>query len=187
MRIGIHTSTSGSLANAALKAIDKTHPVFMNLTGSFLASSGDYDQATRDRIYPAFAKGCDVLGFDVYPVYGSAMFGRLLVPGSGITELRAFAGPKQPLYSWIETNKGSQWMTPSKQPDVKPEHTRFETWAAIIRGASGIAYFTHKWKDPDGKNNYQTFAPKFDPAMSAELKRLNAPADWIAALDRKPK
>lgn len=160
-------------AYKATKAVDPAHPVFMNLTGSFMKSSKDHDQATKDRIYPAYAKGCDVLGFDVYPVYGSAMFGHLLYPAEGTAQMRSFAQPKQPLYAWIETNRGSQWMTPSKQPEVKPEHTRFETWSCIIRGAAGIGYFTHKWKDPDGNDNYMQFAPKTDPAMKAELKRLN--------------
>ena len=152
----------------------------MNLTASFMKSSKDYDDATKSRIYPEFAKGSDMLGFDTYPIYGSAMFGKLLDPGLGVAEMRAFAQPNQPLYSWIETNRGSQWMSPAKQPEVKPEHTRFETWAAIIRGAAGIAYFTHKWKDPDGKDNYMQFAPKEDKAMQAELKRLNGQITRLA-------
>jgi hypothetical protein len=161
-------------AYQATRAADPAHPVFMNLTSAFMKSDKDYDQATKDRIYPAYAKGCDLLGSDTYPIYGTGSFGRILEPAQGTAEMRAFAKPGQPLYAWIETNRGSQWITPAKQPEVKPEHTRFETWGCIINGATGIAYFTHKWVEPDGRKNYMQFAPKEDPAMKAELKRLNA-------------
>jgi hypothetical protein len=161
-------------AYRATKAADAAHPVFMNLTSDFMKSEKEYDQATKDRVYPAYARGCDVLGFDTYPIFGAGYFGKILEPAQGTAEMRPFAKPGQPLYAWIETNRGSKWITPAKQPEVKPEHTRFETWGCIINGATGIAYFTHKWVDPDGRENYMSFAPKEDPAMQAELKRLNA-------------
>jgi hypothetical protein len=167
-------------AYQATKAVDPAHPVLMNLTASFMKADKDYDQATKDRIYPAYAKGCDLLGFDTYPIYGTGMFGHLMWPAEGTAEMRSFAQPKQPLYAWIETNRGSQWITPANQPEVKPQHTRFETWGCIIRGAAGIGYFTHKWKDPDGKDNYMQFAPKEDKAMQAELKRLNGQITRLA-------
>jgi len=160
-------------AYSAVKAVDKDHPVFMNLTASFMKVSKDFDQATKDRVYPEFAKGCDMMGFDTYPIYGTGWLGHILWPAEGTAEMRSFAKPNQPLYAWIETNRGSRWISPAKQPEVKPEHTRFEVWSCIIRGASGIAYFTHKWKDPDGNDHYMQFAPKEDKAMLAELKRLN--------------
>ena len=159
---------------AKIRAIDKTRPVFMTFTASFMKTHrGKYDEAAQKRIYPAYAKHGEVIGFDTYPIFGSAHFNRLADPGIGVSDLRELVGPKKALYSWIETNRGSKWMTPSKQPAVLPKHTRFETWAAVIRGATAIGYFTHKWFDPDGKANYSQFAPKEDKAMMAELARLN--------------
>ncbi|HUT59022.1 MAG TPA: hypothetical protein VNA25_14330 [Phycisphaerae bacterium] len=158
-----------------IKAIDKTRPVFMNFTVSFMKSKrGRFDAAKQKEVYGGMSKCADTVGFDTYPIFGSAMFKNLADPGLGLTDLREYAGPGKPLYSWIETNRGSQWMTATKQPPVEPKHTRFETWAAIIRGASAIGYFTHKWFDPDGNENYSQFAPKEDRAMMAELTRLNA-------------
>ncbi len=61
----------------AARAADPAHPVFMNLTGNFMKSEKDYDQATKDRIYPAYARGCDVIGFDTYPIFGTGMFGKI--------------------------------------------------------------------------------------------------------------
>jgi hypothetical protein len=168
-------------AYKATKAIDPAHPVFMNLTSAFMKDSKDYDQATKDRIYPEYAKGCDLLGFDIYPIYGTGEFGKLNHPALGTAEMRSFAKPGQPLYAFIETSRGSQWITPKNQPPVLPMHTRFETWGCIIRGAAGIAYFTHKWKDPDGKDNFMEFAPKEDKAMQAELKRLNGQITSLSA------
>ena len=146
----------------------------MTFTAAFMPQGGGkYDPATKARLYPAYAKQCDVVGFDTYPIFGIGTPGRLADVAEGVSQLRAIAGPGKPVYAWIETNKGSQWMTLARQPDVLPEHTRFEVWSAIIRGARGIAYFTHRWQ-PD----YQQFAPT--GAMQQELKRLNAQVTRLA-------
>jgi len=52
----------------------------------------------------------------------------------------------KPVYAWIETSKGSQWVSAEKQIDVTPTHIRAEVWMAICRGATAIGYFTHIWK-----------------------------------------
>ena len=136
------------------------------------------------RIAPEYVKGSDVAGFDIYPIFGSGYPSRLNWVADATEELVRIAGPQRPIYAWIETNKGSRWMTYSKQLDVEPKHTRCETWMAIIRGATAIGYFTHRWQ-PD----YKQFAPEEE--MVAELKRLNgqitrlAPA--ILATPAKPR
>ena len=61
----------------------------------------------------------------------------------------------------------------SKQIDVRPEYTRAEVWMALIRGATGIAYFTHAWQP-----EYTQFAPKGE--MLKELARLNAQLTRLA-------
>ena len=154
-----------------IRAADHTRPVFMTLTSAFMRNDTTWDPARKEQMYPALAKAADVLGFDTYPISGSGFPGRLHDVADGTADLRALAGPGKPIYAWIETNKGSQWMTPSLQPDVRPEHTRAEVWMAIIQGAKAIGYFTHKWFDPDGTANYSSFAPSTE--MQAELERLN--------------
>jgi hypothetical protein len=156
-----------------IRKVDPTRPVDVGFTACFMARDAKFTPEQKKQVYSEFAKAGDSAGFDTYPIFGSATPGRLLEVAEGVTELRAIVGPDRGLLCAIECNKGSKWVSPAKQLDVKPEHTRFETWSALIRGATGIAYFTHKWKDPDGKDNYMTFAPKDDPAMLAELKRLN--------------
>jgi len=156
------------------KALHPGRPVLITFTAGFMRQTkGKYDPSTKARLYPAYVKQCDVVGFDTYPIFGFGTPGRLGEVAEGVSQLRAIAGPGKPVYAWIETNKGSQWMTLARQPDVLPEHTRFEVWSAIIRGARGIGYFTHRWR-PD----YRQFAPT--DAMQQELRRLNGQVTRLA-------
>ena len=157
-----------------IKEADKLHPVFVTFTGNFTSMDSKYDAATRAKIYPAFVKAADVVGFDIYPIYGSGHASHLDWVAKGVSELRELGGPR-PLYAWIETSKGSKWMTAEKQPPVLPMHTRAEVWMAIIRGATAIGYFTHAWRPPPETS----FAPL--PEMQAEMKRLNAQITRLSA------
>jgi hypothetical protein len=150
---------------ARIKQADKMRPVLLTSTGAFFEANTRYDLATRQRLYPEFMKACDVAGFDIYPIYGSSFPSRMNHVADATEELVRLAG-RRPVYAWIETNKGSRWMTYERQLDVEPKHTRCETWMAIIRGATAIGYFTHRWR-PD----YKQFAPTDE--MVAEMKRLN--------------
>ena len=157
-----------------IKAADASRPVFVTFTGYFMReSTGKFTEAQKQTIYPALIRACDVVGFDTYPIYGSGFPGRINWPAYGVTRLRELAGPKRPVYAWIETSKGSKWMTYSKQPDVLPVHTRHEVWGAIIRGATAIGYFTHAWRP-----TFKEFAPTAE--MQAELKRLNGQLTRLA-------
>jgi len=150
-----------------IKRADTSRPAFMTFTSHFMKEfTNKYDQAAKDRIYPEFVKHCDVIGFDTYPVYGWNRPDWLDYPGRGVTQLRAIAGPQKPVYAWIETHKGSRWITYEKQLDVLPKHTRSEVWLAVIRGATAIGYFTHAWRP-----QFTEFAPT--DQMQQELKRIN--------------
>lgn len=157
-----------------IKAADRSRPVFVTFTSHFMKEfRGNYDQATKDKIYPNFVKYCDVVGFDTYPIYGWNRPDWLDYPGRGVAQLRAIAGPKKPIYAWIETHKGSKWVTYENQLDVLPCHTRSEVWLAIIRGATAIGYFTHAWRPRETE-----FAPTED--MQRELRRLNGQITRLA-------
>lgn len=157
-----------------IKAADKSRPVLVTFTGAFTKQErSKYDEAAQKKLYSGFVKGCDVAGFDIYPIYGSGHASHLNWPAYGVEQLREFAGPRRPVYAWIETSKGSRWMTYEKQPDVLPKHTRFEVWGALISGATAYGYFTHAWR-PD----FKEFAPTAE--MQAEMKRLNAQVTRLA-------
>ena len=159
-----------------IKKGDSTRPLLMTFTAHFMKSKvNKYDASMKQRIYPKYVKFCDVVGFDTYPIYGSGMPGNLCDVAKGVTELRALAGPKRPVYAWIETSKGSKWMTYEKQLDVLPIHTRAEVWMALIRGATSIGYFTHAWRP-----TFKEFAPTAE--MQTELKRLNGQITQLAPM-----
>ncbi|NLX60016.1 MAG: hypothetical protein GXY74_13120 [Phycisphaerae bacterium] len=157
-----------------IKQTDPSRPVMMNLTAKFMKERQEYADEAKQAMYPGYIAHCDLVGFDIYPVYGYNMPNKIYWVADGVTELRALAGPKKPVYAWIETNRGSPWIKDySKQIDVRPEYTRAEVWMALIRGATGIAYFTHAWQP-----EYTQFAPKGE--MLKELARLNAQLTRLA-------
>jgi hypothetical protein len=140
--------------------------IFIGITSNFMKEQSSLPAEYREKVYPQYVSNADILGFDIYPIYGSGFTAHLNWVGSGVSQLCALAG-KRPVTAAIETSKGSKWMSYEKQPDVLPIHTRNEVWQAIINGASGITYFTHAWR-PD----FREFAPT--PEMQKELKRLNS-------------
>lgn len=141
-------------------------PVFVTFTAHFMEEfRSHYTAAQQAEIYPQFIAASDVVGFDIYPIYGWGRPNWLNYPASGTAQLVDFADGK-PVYAWIETSKGSQWISEEKQPDVLPIHTRFEVWGSLIQGATAIGYFTHAWVP-----RFTEFAPT--PEMQDELQRLN--------------
>lgn len=152
-----------------LRGKDDTRPVFQNLTSAFMESGPDAGKRKREErkaYYGVLAGGADLFGFDIYPIYGWNKDDQLIWVADGVRDLRDVAGPQKPVIAFIETSKGSKWIGYERQKDVKPEHTRAEVWMAIIRGATGIAYFTHAWQP-----EFTEFRP--DEEMQKELKRTN--------------
>jgi hypothetical protein len=149
-----------------VKSADPGRPVFMTLTVRFLPQFTKFSDQQRKTLYPEYVQGADVVGFDVYPIYGWAKPEWLYYVAEGTRALVDLAGPQRPVYAWIETCKGTKYITYEKQKDVLPKHTRAEVWMAIIEGAAGIGYFTHAWRP-----EFTSFAPTED--MQQELARLN--------------
>jgi hypothetical protein len=129
----------------AAKAADPTRPLFMTLTGHFHPFFKQYNDQQR-AMYPQYIEAADVVGYDIYPIYGWNKPEWLYLCHDATDLLVRLAGPR-PVYAWIETSKGGQWTGDlAQQKDVKPEHIRAEVWMSICRGATAIGYFTHIWK-----------------------------------------
>jgi hypothetical protein len=127
------------------KAGDSSRPLFMTLTGHFHPFFKQYNDEQR-AMYPRYIEAADVVGYDIYPIYGWNKPEWLYLVHDATDLLVRMAGPR-PVYAWIETSKGSQWTSDlDRQKDVKPEHIRAEVWMSICRGATAIGYFTHIWK-----------------------------------------
>jgi hypothetical protein len=127
-----------------VKAADSTRPLFMTLTGNFHPFFDRYNDEQR-AMYPRYVQAADVVGFDIYPIYGWNKPEWIHLVHEATDRLVQMAGPR-PVYAWIETSKGSQWISDLQQKEVKPEHIRAEVWMSICRGATAIGYFTHVWK-----------------------------------------
>jgi hypothetical protein len=157
-----------------IKQADTARPVFLTFTAHFMHEMSQYyTPEQKERIYPPMVQCTDVVGFDMYPIYGWNKPEWLYRVADGVSELRTVAGAGKPVYAWIETNKGSTAISAANQLPVTPEDTRAEVWMALIRGATAIGYFTHSWTP-----TYTQFAP--DAAMMAALKQLNAQITRLA-------
>jgi hypothetical protein len=118
----------------------------MTLTGHFLPFFEKWSAEQRTTLYPEYIKAADVIGYDIYPIYGWNKPEWLHLVHDGTAQLRRLAGDR-PVYAWIETSRGSQWTGAlENQKPVLPMHIRAEVWMALCRGATAIGYFTHIWK-----------------------------------------
>ncbi|NLF31635.1 MAG: hypothetical protein GX591_12200 [Planctomycetes bacterium] len=156
-----------------IKQADPSRPVLVTFTGHFFEKiRSHYTAEQQATLYRQYIQGADVVGFDIYPIYGHGRPGWLNHPADAVAQLTKMAGPR-PVYAWIETSKGSRWMSYERQPDVLPMHTRFQVWGALINGATAIGYFTHAWAP-----TFKEFAPTDE--MRAELLRINSQMTRLA-------
>ena len=129
----------------AIKAADPSRPVFLTLTGNFHPFFKRIPEEMR-KAYPGYVPATDVIGYDIYPIYGWNKPEWIHLVQEATDLLVKMAGDK-PVYAWIETSRGGQWTGDlAKQKEVTPTHIRAEVWMAICRGATAIGYFTHVWK-----------------------------------------
>lgn len=156
-----------------IRAADPTRPVFMTLTGNFHPHFDKWNEQQRASLYPAYIRLADVVGYDIYPIYGWNKPEWIHLVHEATEMLVAHAGPR-PVYAWIETSKGGQYTGDlSRQKDVAPAHIRAEVWMAICRGATAIGYFTHVWKP-----KYQQFG--VPPENRKALRQINAQLTRLA-------
>jgi len=141
-------------------------------------TSGFFGPTHHDVPSAAYARAADVVGFDVYPVYGYCRPDRIAWEADATRALVAIARPGEPVYSWIEAaSTSSQWC---HGRGVEPRELRAETWMALVNGATAIGWFTHSWT-PD----YSQFRVAAD--VQAEMARTARQVTTLApALDAVP-
>ena len=151
----------------AMRKADRTRPVMLNL-GQGAAWDGWHGRGNRTNHpedYPEYAKGCDLVSFDIYPVTHDkpAVKGKLEFVGKGVQRLVDWTQQRKPVFACIETTH-----VENTAARPSPEQMRSEVWMAIACGASGIIYFAHE------------FQPKFVeagmlayPEIAAAAKEIN--------------
>ena len=157
-----------------MKAADPTRPVCMTVTGYFHPQFKKWGDELK-ALYPAYVEATDVIGYDIYPIYGWNKPEWIHLVHEATDLLVKMAGPR-PVYAWIETCKGGQWTGPlERQKEVTPVHIRAEVWMAICRGATAIGYFTHVWKP-----SYHQFG--VPPANREALRAINGQITRLAPI-----
>ncbi|MBL4774899.1 MAG: hypothetical protein JKY87_02415 [Mariprofundus sp.] len=129
-----------------IKSFDSSRPVFMTITGNFHPQFQKRRGLPLER-YPDYIKSTDVIGYDIYPIFGWNKPEWLHFTHEATDMLVQISG-QRPVFVWIETSRGgkSSILGPlSRQHQVSPQHIRAEVWMAICRGATAIGYFTHRW------------------------------------------
>ena len=128
----------------AMKAADASRPVSLNL-GQGVAWDGWIGRGTRTNHpedYAEYAKGADIVSFDIYPVNSTNADTKekLWLIAFGVDRLRQWGNYQKPIWSWIETTKINA--TDNRIPTQV--EVKAEVWMAIIHGARGIGYFCHQ-------------------------------------------
>jgi len=159
-----------------MKSKDASRPVFLNV-GQGVANDawvGRGSCSNQPQDYPEYAKGADIVSFDIYPINDGLDI--TLVP-LGVDRLNTAVQSKKPVWNWIECTRIDQ-----ANPKPTPEQVKSEVWMSIIHGSMGIGYFVHQ------------FTPTFDekallddatmkPAVAAINQQIH---DLAAALNTPP-
>jgi hypothetical protein len=128
-----------------IKACDATRPVLLNL-GQGVAWDGWYGRGVRtnhSEDYPEYAKGGDIVSFDIYPAVHDkpAIAGKLWYVPYGVERLRKWAGPQKPVWNCIECTRISNVNRKPTTAEVKAE-----VWMSLVHGSRGLVYFAHEFK-----------------------------------------
>ena len=151
-------------------ANDATRPVWLGLGRGVSDTEwvGRGECTGNTDMYKEYAKGGDILSFDIYPVNGG--IGLEAVP-KGVDNLRMWSSYEKPVIADIEGSNIDNTTRP------KPEQIKSEVWMALIHGAAGIQYFCHR------------FSPTFsetdcldDATTAAGIKSINAQVTALAAV-----
>ena len=160
---------------------DPNRPVYLSL-GAGVAQKDWWGRgaATGDTAsYRQYAKGADILQFDIYPMntYKDLSLASFKQPflnavgqnpgiiGAGVDNLRRFSDFKKPVIACLES---TNYEGDSRYTTTPTTYIRPEAWISIIHGARGLLYFCHLITP-----NFVETGLLNDAAMSAEIKKNN--------------
>lgn len=168
-----------------IKSRDPSRPVYLNLSQG-VAWKNWYGRGTctgNNEMYKiannGYLKGCDIASFDIYPVNNSdpETQNNLYFVANGIDSLRLWSEDTKPAWCWIETTA----IHPTSQRKPRPEEVKAEVWMALIRGAKGIGYFCHSFREPQ-----DAAALLNDSIMIRAVKEINFQINSLAGVLNSP-
>ncbi|HET6384103.1 MAG TPA: hypothetical protein VFJ58_11990 [Armatimonadota bacterium] len=153
----------------AMHAADPTRPVYLGL-GQGVAWDNWVGRGVRTNKpddYPLYAKGGDIISFDIYPVVNdnAEIKGKLWKVPFGVERLVKWTDGQKPVWNDLECTRISN---PNAKPT--PAQVRAEVWMSLIHGSHGIIYFVHQFKEAGG---FIEAALLSDKVMSAAVARIN--------------
>jgi hypothetical protein len=165
----------------AIKAVDPNHPVLLTLTAGFYAPLNHVPAWMNgsDSYYYDYCAAADVVGFDIYPIYGWCRKDWLAYVGGAQDELRVkYSRGLRSTYQWIECVKCcSKWCSYPERSAYGPypNEIRAEVWLAIVHGAKSIGYFTHTWRSSDCSASGDAYYSQYQltTEQEAEITRTN--------------
>ena len=163
-----------------MRSRDPSRPVLLNL-GQGVAFDrwiGRGVRTNHPEDYRAYAKGADIVSFDIYPAvhHLPEVAGKLEYVATGVERLVSWTGGRKPVWNCIEcTHIGN--------PRVKatPAQVKSEVWMALIRGSRGLIYFVHQFKPA-----FKEAALLDDPEMLAAVTAINAQIRELAPVLNSP-
>ena len=166
----------------AMKAADPTRPVYLGM-GQGVAWDNWVGRGVRTRKpedYPEYAKGGDIVSFDIYPVVhdNGEIKGKLWKVPFGVERLVQWTEGKKPVWNALECTRIS---SPNAKPT--PAQVRTEVWMSLIHGSRGIVYFVHQFAEA-GK--FIEAALLADNEMSAAVGKLNKEIMGLAPVLNSP-
>lgn len=161
----------------SMKAEDSSRPVLLNL-GQGVANDewvGHGSGFNKDSYFD-YAKGCDILSYDIYPVTGLEPDGveRIWYVAKGVDRLRQWGGEKKILWNFVEC-------AGHKDKKATPEQVKAEVWMSLVHGSTGILYFVHQFEPA-----FNESALLSDPEMLAAVTKINKQVQEMAPVLNTP-
>ena len=157
-----------------MKQNDPTRPVYLGL-GRGVADTQWIGRGTctgNTAMYVEYAKGADILGFDIYPVNEGAA---LEMVATGLDNLKQWSGNAKPVIGIIEASNFDNTQRPT------PAQIRSEVWMDLVHGAAGIEYFCHRFTPTFSETDCLDDAP-----TAAALNEINAQITKLAPVLNSP-
>jgi hypothetical protein len=155
-------------------ANDATRPVMLGL-GRGVSDTKWVGRGTctgHTEMYPDYAKGADMLAYDIYPVNQGAPLE--MVP-AGVDNLIKWSGGGKPVIADIEASNIDNTTRPT------PAQIKAEVWMALIHGAAGTQYFCHRFTPTFSETDCLDNAP-----TAAALTEINAQLTALALVLNSP-
>jgi glycosyl hydrolase family 42 (putative beta-galactosidase) len=161
---------------AAMKRAATTRIVALDFSPEFMADKDvakEFSDEQKRKVYPEYAKAADLVTYNVYPIWGHNRPEKIDWVAEAAAELRQLVGHDKPFFAMIETTTGWRKIDPKEQKPLTVEDIRAEVWMAVIRGATGIIYFSHQFKPKFSEHGLDAQRHAAIKAINDQITRLS--------------